>query len=143
MKISTRGRYALRVMTDLAEHNSGSYIPLKDVASRQNISQKYLEGIMADMSKAGMIDGLHGKGGGYRLNREPQDYTVGEILRVTEGDLSPVACLVEGAPACPLSESCRTLSMWKDFSKLVNGFFDGITLADLTKDGNDGGNYVI
>ena len=143
MKISTRGRYALRVMTDLAEHNNGNYIPLKDVASRQNISQKYLEGIMTDMSKAGMIEALHGKGGGYRLNRDPHDYTVGEILRVTEGDLAPVACLAEGAPACPLSEGCRTLSMWKEFSKLVNGFFGGITLADLAKDGNDGGNYVI
>ncbi|MBP5245793.1 MAG: RrF2 family transcriptional regulator [Clostridia bacterium] len=143
MKISTRGRYALRVMIDLAENNTGGYIPLKDVASRQDISQKYLEGIMTDMSKAGMIEALHGKGGGYRLNREPSDYTVGEILRVTEGDLAPVACLAENAPLCERRESCRTLGMWKEFSAMINGFFDRITLADLAKDGNDGGNYVI
>ena len=143
MKISTRGRYALRVMIDLAENNTGGYIPLKDVASRQDISQKYLEGIMTDMSKAGMIEALHGKGGGYRLNRDPSDYTVGEILRVTEGDLAPVACLAENAPLCERRENCRTLGMWKEFSAMINGFFDNITLADLAKDGNDGGNYVI
>ncbi len=143
MKISTRGRYALRVMIDLAEHNNGGYLPLKEIALRQEISQKYLEGIMADLSKAGLLEGLHGKGGGYRLSRAPEDYTVGEILRLIEGDLAPVSCLEKGAAPCELSNRCKTLPMWKDFYKLVNSFFDGITLADLAANGSFGNDYVI
>ena len=143
MKISTKGRYALRVMIDLAEHSGGGYLPLKDVALRQEISQKYLEAIMADLSKAGLLEGLHGKGGGYRLSRAPEDYTVGEILRLIEGDLAPVACLEKGAAPCELSNRCKTLPMWKDFYRLVNSFFDGITLADLCKNGSVGDDYVI
>lgn len=143
MKISTRGRYALRVMIDIAEHNSGDFIPLKDIAGRQGISQKYLEGIMADLSKAGIIEGLHGKGGGYKLARDPENYTVGEILHLTEGDLAPVTCLEKSAAPCGRESECKTLSMWKDLYKLITGFFDGITLSDLIKKGETGGDYVI
>ena len=133
MKISTRGRYALRVMIDLAENNNGNYVPLKEIAERQEISQKYLEGIMTDLSKKHLVDALHGKGGGYKLTKEPQDYTVKEILLCTELSLEPIACLEEGAPICPRVAECRTLKMWKDFSKLVNDYFEGITLADLAQ----------
>lgn len=141
--ISTRGRYALRVLTDLAEHDSGEYIPLKEVAARQEISQKYLEGIMVMLSKAGLIDGAHGKGGGYRLIKPAEDYSVGDILRVTEGSLAPVACLESGAEPCHRSESCRTLGMWKKLDRMISEFFDGITIADLAGQDEDVGNYVI
>ena len=133
MKISTRGRYALRVMIDLAENYNGTYIPLKGIADRQEISQKYLEGIMTDLSKKRLVDALHGKGGGYKLIREPHEYTVKEILVTTEGSLEPIACLEEGAPVCPRVAECRTLNMWKEFSKIVNDYFEGITLADLAQ----------
>lgn len=143
MKISTRGRYALRVMIDLAEHNSGKYIRLKDIVERQDISQKYLEGIMTDLSKAELLDGQHGKGGGYKLNRAPEDYTVGEILRVTEGDLAPIACLEQGAERCLRAEECRTLPMWKKLYAIINEYFDSVSLADLMEKTPDGDNYVI
>ena len=142
MKISTRGRYALRVMIDLAENYNGNYIPLKEIVDRQEISQKYLEGIMTDLSKKHLVDALHGKGGGYKLTKEPQDYTVKEILLCTEGSLEPIACLEEGAPVCPREAECRTIKMWKDFSKLVNDYFEGISLQDLTKIKPED-NYVI
>lgn len=129
--ISSRGRYALRVMTDLAEQGSGEYIPLKEVAERQDIPPKYLEGIMAGLSRAGIVDGAHGKGGGYRLRRRPEEYTVGEILRVTEGTLSPVACLRGGGEPCERAGQCRTLPLWSRLDRLINDFFDGVTLADL------------
>lgn len=143
MKISTRGRYALRVMVDLAEHYGKRYIPLKEIAARQEISQKYMEGIMADLSKTNLLEGLHGKGGGYRLARAPQDYTVGEILRLTEGELAPISCLEKGAPPCERANQCRTLPMWKDFYRMINTFFDGVTLAELVKNGDSGDDYVI
>ena len=143
MKISTRGRYALRVMIDLAEHYSGNYIRLKDIVERQEISQKYLEGIMTDLSKSGLVEGQHGKGGGYKLNRAPADYTVGEILRITEGDLAPIACLESDAAYCTRSQECRTLPMWRDLYKLINDFFDGVSLADLMREGGAGDDYVI
>lgn len=133
MIVSTRGRYALRVLVDLAENMEAGYIPLKDISSRQNISQKYMESIMTLLSKNGFVQGLHGKGGGYKLNRKPQDYKIGEILRITEGSLAPVACLESGAPACPRVDVCRTLSMWSKLDSLINNFFDGITIADLMK----------
>ncbi len=133
MIVSTRGRYALRVLVDLAENMEAGYIPLKDISSRQNISQKYMESIMTLLSKNGFVQGLHGKGGGYKLNRKPQDYKIGEILRITEGSLAPVACLESGAPACPRVGVCRTLSMWSKLDSLINNFFDGITIADLMK----------
>jgi len=142
MKISTRGRYALRVMIDLAEHNNGGYIPLKEIAERQEISQKYLEGIMTDLSKKHLVDALHGKGGGYKLMKDAQDYTVKEILLSTEISLEPIACLEEGAPPCDRAAECRTLKMWQNFSKLVNDYFEGISLQDLTKIKPED-NYVI
>ena len=142
MKISTRGRYALRVMIDLAENYNGNYIPLKEIVERQEISQKYLEGIMTDLSKKHLVDALHGKGGGYKLTKEPQDYTVKEILLCTEGSLAPITCLEEGAPVCPREAECRTIKMWSDFSKLVNDYFEGISLQDLTKIKPED-NYVI
>ncbi len=140
--ISTRGRYALRVMIDLAEHRSGRYIPMKEVAARQEISLKYIERIMPLLTKAGLVDGQHGKGGGYMLRREPESYTAGEILRAAEGDLAPVACLGCGAQPCPRAAMCRTLPMWERYYKLTNDFFDSVTLAELagTETGMD---YVI
>ena len=143
MKISTRGRYALRVMIDLAEHADGNYIPLKDIVARQEISQKYLENIMTDLSKASLVDGQHGKGGGYRLNRAPEDYTVGAILRVTEGDLSPIACLAPHAETCLRAQECRTLPMWKKLNDIINDYLDSVTLRDLMANGASGDDYVI
>ena len=141
MKISTRGRYAIRVMIDLAEHDSINHIPLKDVVLRQEISQKYLESIMNELSKKGLVDGQHGKGGGYKLVKNPEYYTVGEILRATEGDLAPVSCLEDDAKPCPKMYECRTISMWKNLYKLINNYFDGIKLSDLT--GNDKNDHII
>lgn len=131
MLISTRGRYALRVMIDLGEHAGSGYIPMKDVAARQGISLKYLEQILPALTKAGLITGIHGKGGGYQLCRQPSDYTVGEVLRLTEGNLAPVSCLECDAKPCERADQCRTLPMWTDFHRMINAYFDGITLADL------------
>lgn len=131
MMISTRGRYALRVIIDLAEHNSDGYIPMKEVAKRQEISLKYLERILPVLVKNGLVEGVHGKGGGYKLNRAPEECTVGEILRLTEGNLAPVACLGCDAQPCEKSSSCKTLSMWSKFHRLTNEYFDGITIAEL------------
>ena len=132
MIISTRGRYALRVIIDLAEQSDNQYIPMKEVAGRQQISLKYLEQILPVLTKNNIIEGIHGKGGGYRLCREPKDYTVGEILRLTEGDLAPVACLGGGnSESCPRNSECRTLPMWKKFDSMVHDFFYGITLEDI------------
>ena len=142
MMISTRGRYALRVLLDLAENNNGGYIPMKDVANRQELSLKYIERIMPILSKNALVEGVHGKGGGYRLTKQPEDYKVGEILRLTEGDLAPVACLGCEAKPCERAAECRTLPMWSDFYKLVNDYFDNITLADLLKT-NVSDNYSI
>lgn len=132
--ISTRGRYALRVMIDLAEHINDGYIPMKEVAQRQEISLKYLERIVPALVKNGLVEGVQGKGGGYRLKRSPEDYTVGEILRLTEGDLAPVSCLECGAQPCQRSSSCKTLVMWSKFFKMTNDYFDSITVADLLSD---------
>ena len=133
----------MRVMIDLAENYSGNYVRLKDIVDRQQISQKYLESIMTDLSKAGMLDGQHGKGGGYKLNRAPEEITVGSILRITEGDLAPITCLEKDADRCAHAEECRTLPMWKKFYETVNAFFDGVTLADLMLNEGPGDNYVI
>ena len=135
MIVSTKGRYALRVMLCFAQRGSGEYIPLKEIAESENISQKYLESIMTILSKAGFVDAVHGKGGGYRLNRKPEEYTVGSILRLTEGSLAPVSCTTQGASACSRTSCCQTLPMWEKLEKLINDFFEGITLADLLKDG--------
>lgn len=143
MLISTRGRYALRVLIDLAEHNDGGYIPMKDVAERQELSLKYLERILPVLTKNKLVVGVHGKGGGYRLSRAPEDYTVGEILRLTEGNLAPVSCLECDAEPCARVAECRTLKMWTGFYKLTNEYFDGITIADLMKKDDSGYDYVI
>ena len=121
-------------MIDLAEH-AGGFTPMKEVAARQGISLKYLEQIMPALSKSGLVEGIHGKGGGYRLTRNPEEYTAGEILRVTEGDLAPVACLACGAEPCARSESCKTVSLWRGFQALTNDYFDGVTLASLAESG--------
>lgn len=143
MMISTKGRYALRVMIDLAEHNTGEYIPLKEIADRQDISEKYLESIIAVMSKAGYLTGMRGKGGGYKLTRLPEQYTVGEILKLTEGSLAPVACLEQSPNRCTRAGECKTLPMWQKFAKLTDEFFEGITLADLVENPGEQMNYTI
>jgi len=141
--ISTKGRYALRVMIDLAEHTGSSYIPLKDIANRQQISEKYLESIIKVLVRDGLLDALRGKGGGYRLNRSPAEYTVGSILRLTEGTLSPVACLETKPNTCPRAAECRTLPMWKKLDRVISDFFDGYTLADLANPDLAGNDYII
>ena len=133
MIVSTRGRYALRVMIDLAEQHEDSFTPLKDVSARQAISQKYIEAIMTMLSKAGLVDGAHGKGGGYKLNRKPEEYKVGEILRLTEGTLAPVACLENADFNCDRKSDCRTLPMWTKLDELIEGYLDSVTLKDLMK----------
>ena len=133
MIVSTRGRYALRVMIDLAEQHEDSFTPLKDVSARQAISQKYIEAIMTMLSKAGLVDGAHGKGGGYKLNRKPEEYKVGEILRLTEGTLAPVACLENADFNCERKSDCRTLPMWTKLDELIEGYLDSVTLKDLMK----------
>ena len=138
MIVSTKGRYALRVMLCLAQRGGDEYIPLKEIAEAEEISQKYLESIMTILSKAGFLDAVHVKGGGYRLNRKPEEYTVGAILKHTEGSLAPVSCTTQGAAACSRSTCCQTLPMWERLEKLIDDFFEGITLADLLKDGGAG-----
>ncbi len=133
MIVSTKGRYALRVMIDIAEHHTDERTPLKEIAERQNISQKYIESIMTMLSKSGMVDAVHGKGGGYKLNRKPEEYKVGDILRLTEGTLSPVACLEDGAEECPRRKECRTIGLWTKLDDLVEGYLDSVSLADLIK----------
>ena len=133
MMISTKGRYALRVMVDLAEANKETYIPLKEIAARQNISQKYLESIMSVLSKNDLTDATHGKGGGYRLNREPSAYKVGDILKVTEGTLAPVSCLECGAKPCESVGECRTLPMWKELNGIISNYLDSVSIADLMR----------
>lgn len=131
MMISTRGRYALRVMIDLAEQKKGGYIPLKEIAARQEISEKYLESILKLLVKGKVLTGLRGKGGGYRLNKSPSEYTVTDILELTEETLAPVACLDKDVEPCSRAAQCKTLAMWKGLDKLIRDYFDNITLADL------------
>ena len=131
MIVSTKGRYALRVMVYLAIHQNEGHTPLKEIAESENISQKYLESIMTLLSKGNLVDAVHGKGGGYRLNREPAQYTVGNILKLTEGSLAPVSCTTQGPAACSRSTCCQTKPMWEKLDKMIDEFFEGITLADL------------
>lgn len=131
MLVSTKGRYALRVMIDLAEHCRDGYIPLKDIARRQNISEKYLESILVVLTRENLLTGLRGKGGGYKLTLRPEQYTVGCILKLTEGSLAPVACLRGPEKPCTRTDECPTLPMWEKLDRMVNDFFEGITLADL------------
>ncbi len=136
MMISTRGRYALRVMVDLAENSDGSYIAMRQVAERQNISLKYLEKIMPSLVSAGLIEGVQGKGGGYRLTREPSEYPVGEILRLTEGDLAPVTCLEDCPQSCGMESECRTRPLWNGLEAMINQYLDGVSVADLMRSGD-------
>lgn len=143
MLISTKGRYSLRVMIDLAEHCSDGYIPLKEIAQRQEISEKYLESIIKLLVKDKLLIGLRGKGGGYKLTKLPEQYSVGSILRLTEESLSPVACLDPNADACPRIASCRTLPLWKGLNRVISEYLDHVTLADLMRRDADGNEYII
>ncbi len=140
--ISTRGRYAVRIMIDIAEHSGGEYVSLKCIADRQDISVKYMERIMPLLVKNGLVEGASGKGGGYRLLRTPDKYTVGEILRCTEDDLAPVACLECGAATCKRAATCQTLPMWREYYKMTKDYFDSVTVADLMKN-QTGNDYII
>lgn len=132
MLISTKGRYALRVMLELSDHDRAEYVPLSVIAKKQEISEKYLESILVVLSKAGAIDALRGKGGGYRLNRDPKDYTIGGILRLVEGSLAPVTCLDCKPNGCARTVECRTLPLWEKLYALIENYLDGMTLADLS-----------
>ncbi|MBQ6402201.1 MAG: Rrf2 family transcriptional regulator [Firmicutes bacterium] len=129
--ISTKGRYALRIMIDLAQHEGEGNIPLRDIAQRQEISKKYLEIIVKDLVKSGFLRGVSGKGGGYSLCRKAEEYTVGEILELMEGSLAPVACLMENAEPCPRADTCSTLPMWEEYYEMIHSFFYGKKLSDL------------
>ena len=146
MKISTKGRYAIRLMIDIAEHSDGGNISIKDVAQRQNISLKYLEQIVNMLNKAGYLKSQRGSQGGYKMARSPEEYTVGDILRVTEGELAPVACLEDEPNRCPRVESCPTVSFWAGLYKIINDYLDGTTIADLVREeeklNNDYGYYI-
>lgn len=143
MIVSTKGRYALRVMIDLAEHQTDGFIPLKEIAARQEISEKYLESILKNLVQSNFLTGLRGKGGGYRLTRSPDQYTVGSILRLTEGSMAPVACLGDSPSQCSRMTICRTLPMWKKLDDMIHDYFDGITIADLMAPALPGNDYVI
>lgn len=138
MLVSTRGRYALRIMMELAKYDRNRYIPLPLIAENQEVSEKYLESIISVLSKAGLVDGLRGKGGGYRLNRPAADYSVGQILRLTEGSLAPVTCLEGDENTCPRAGHCTTLPMWEKLDTIINDYLDSVSLADLLTqtDGN-------
>ena len=142
MLVSTRGRYAIRVMIDLAEHRHGKFIPMKEIADRQEVSLKYMTKIMQALTKSGLLDGQHGKGGGYKLNREPADYRVGDILRLTEGTIAPVACLDVTDCRCDRAAECRTRPMWNELDRIINEYLDGITIADLMEE-DAADNYII
>lgn len=134
MKISTKGRYALRIMIDLARHDEGSYIRLKDIAERRNITLKYMEQIMPLLTKAGYVRSYRGNNGGYMLARKPEEYTVGDILRTTEGSMAPIACIEDRPNRCPRCEECTTLPFWEGLWKVINEYTDRYTLADLMED---------
>lgn len=129
--ISTKARYALRIMVDLAEHQENGYIPLKEIAARQEISEKYLEIIIKILVKGKILKGLRGKGGGYVLTRPPKEYLLGEIIELTEGPLAPVTCLQPDAEACPRKNHCITLPLWQKYNALTHDFFYNLTLEDL------------
>ena len=140
--ISTKGRYALRVMVDLAEHQDEGFVPLKEIAQRQEISEKYLEAVLRVLVRERILVGLRGKGGGYKLGKPPEQYKVGTILRLTEGELAPVACLESHALPCSGAAQCRTLPMWEKFDQVVTEFFDGYTIADLMRSAHDENNDI-
>ena len=135
MKISTKGRYAIKLMLDLATYYNGEPVKIKDIARRQHISDKYLEQIVPLLNKSNMLRTNRGYQGGYRLSKAPEEYTVGEVLRITEGDLAPVACLQTGVVDCPRAEQCLTISVWEGLYKVVNRYLDSITLQDILNSG--------
>lgn len=140
MMISTKGRYALRVMIDLASQEPPrAYVPLKEITQRQNISTKYLESILSVLVKSGLVVGIRGKGGGYRLTKSPEEYTVGSILKLTEGSLAPVSCLHPSSTGCERQEACPTLPMWRKLDQIIDEYFEGITLRDLIDEAKEGG----
>ena len=143
MLISTKGRYALRIMIDLAEHQTEDFISLKGIAQRQEISEKYLESIIRMLVKARVLESLRGKGGGYRLRKSPDQYTVGSILRLTEESLAPVSCLEQNADTCPRASFCRTLPLWQGLDKVIQDYLEGVTIADLMEHDTVGDDYVI
>ena len=143
MLISTKGRYALRILVDMAEHQGEGMITLQEVAQRQDISEKYLESIVRELVKGGVVTGQRGKGGGYRLCRPPEKINVGEVLRCTEGSLAPVACLTEGAAPCARTAQCRTLDFWRGLDEVIRRYTDGYTVADMMRSGGDGNDYII
>lgn len=143
MKITSRGRYALKVMIDIAEQKSDEYIKLNDIAARQSISEKYLESIIASLTKAGLLIGVRGKGGGYKLSRKPEEYTVGSILKITEGSLTPVSCMDCKPNTCISAETCKTLPLWEGLDRVIDNYLESVTVADLAFGKNMGDNYVI
>lgn len=143
MLISTKGRYALRVLIDMAEHQTDGFIPLKEIARRQDISEKYLESIIKLLVQDGALVGLRGKGGGYRLSRAPEQYSVGQILELTEGTLAPVSCLEKGGVPCERAAECRTLPLWQGLDRVIREYLADYTLADLLRPDEPGNDYVI
>lgn len=143
--ISTRGRYALRMMVDLAQHQNDGFVPLKDIAERQDISKKYLEQIIPVLNHSGLLQTSRGAGGGYRLVKPPKEYTVGEILRAAEGNMAPVSCLEGPKNTCPRHSECNTLPIWQGLQKVVDEYLDGITLADVSENtkSQQGCEYII
>ena len=131
--VSTKGRYALRMILDLAENSTGSYVPLKEIAERQNISLKYMEAIMPNLVKAGLVSAIQGKGGGYILSKNIGEYTVGEVLKASEGSMVPVSCL-EGGFECPRSSICKTRKVWEKLDLMIDGYLDNLPLSDLLED---------
>ena len=143
MLISTRGRYALRVLTDMAEHQGDAYLPLKEIAARQEISEKYLESIVKDLVRSGILTGLRGKGGGYRLSLPPDQINVYTVLELMEGTLAPVACLEKGHPVCPRMPTCRTLPMWQGLDKVMRDYLGQHSIADLMHREDESFDFVI
>ena len=143
MLISTKGRYALRVLIDMAEHSTSEYIKLKDIADRQEISEKYLESIVKQLVTHHIVVGLRGKGGGYKLAKAPDEIVVGEVLRFMEGGLAPVACLEENSETCPRAAECRTLEFWRGLDDVIRRYTDSFSVADLTRTDNAGYDYII
>ena len=143
MMVSTRGRYALRILVDLAENQRDGYVPLKEIADRQEISEKYMESIVKDLVRAGVLEGLRGKGGGYRLSRSPESIRVLDVLVLLEGTLAPVACLEENAKPCPRAAACRTLPLWEGLDRVVTEYLGRFTIQDLMRRETDGFDYVI
>ncbi len=143
MLISTKGRYALRILIDMAEHQTAGHITLQEIAQRQDVSEKYLESIVRELVKKGIVTGQRGKGGGYRLCRSPEQITAGEVLRIMEGSLAPVACLTEDAAPCNRAAQCRTLDFWKGLRDVIDNYTRSYTIADMMRTGQDGNDYII